>query len=1056
MPRKKQGVDFFRSLCGNRKLFYLRKWASFLTINTLISYNRIQLCGLFNGLCAENFIMRVTMSKLILLPIYFFAFLTGAAGLIYEVSWQKYLSRILGSDTIATSIILATFLGGLSAGYYLCGKLTVKVKNHFKAYALLEGIIGVWGLFFPVIFSAVDSATRSWSFSSPFLIVLQGLLCSGVLLGIPTICMGGTIPFLTRGISQNIEEATAVHASVYGINTAGAFIGTLAAGFFMIPGLGLPLTVMETALLNFSAALFFYLISAKITSREVEIESSSTREENAPSYGTLTSFRYPPRILYIVAFLSGFYVMTLENVLIRFVNLSIGSSSYSFTMIISVFVLAIAIGSYAVGRLKNLSRHVLFFNQLFIAMFLFLLYLSIDTWPYWAHLIRISIQSNIAGFWVYYANVFLMLTLFLILPVSFMGATVPITFHEIKRDLAHVGRHSGSLFSWNTIGNLIGSLVGGIIFFYVFDLPSIFSVAIFLAALSACLAAWKLSKKYFGLAVLLSAVSLVFVLTTPFYDITHFMIGIFRFHNPLSFSMSGPHEFFKQLMGSRISKFHKDGVMASVDVIERPEMLDLNGNKPLAIFINGKSDSSTYGDIYTLKLSAHLPALLAAQRKNVMVIGMGTGVTAGELTLYPDIERIDVAEISKTVVEALPYFSQSTYHVHNNPKLKIHIGDAFRILGRTRKKWDIIISEPSNPWVTGVDLLFTKEFYGLAKEHLSSDGILLQWVQIYDANIQMVGMIANTVMQAFQRCHVFMASPTDLLIIATDKEFTHQDIERAENMLEENPAVRSSLATIHLSSLDTILLRELWPTSYIRTFFSDFGIQTMDHPRLHYMAGKMFFLGFRMDKNILLNPASVPYISDYLLVKKYPAWAEMKLDSELLNSFLKSTENLISGDQFLMAPSVKLKAYLTYPDRFLLTNQDKEFFMVDLISIITGKTHGEGAWRKIGLQGASYRRKAEVMLSHINQHRDWIIPYSIDGLKAFLKEGMIKGVDVYEKNWCALQIAFLVTYEGADTERIKTVLDNLERDKNGQVFLRKADEGIWELIEKWLKRSAGP
>ena len=133
--------------------------------------------------------------------------------------------------------------------------------------------------------------------------------------------------------------------------------------------------------------------------------------------------------------------------------------------------------------------------------------------------------------------------------------------------------------------------------------------------------------------------------------------------------------------------------------------------------------------------------------------------------------------------------------------MKIHIGDAFRILGRSKNKWDIIISEPSNPWVTGVDLLFTKEFYVLAKERLSADGILLQWVQVYDANIEMVGMIVNTVTQAFRRCHVFMANAGDLLIVATDKEFAREDLERAENLLRTNEAVRASLDFIHLSSL---------------------------------------------------------------------------------------------------------------------------------------------------------------------------------------------------------------------------------------------------------------
>jgi spermidine synthase len=992
------------------------------------------------------------MSKLLIVPVYFFAFITGAAGLIYEVTWQKYLSRILGSDSMATAVILATFLGGLSAGYYFCGRLTVKVRNHFKAYAFLEGIIAVWGIFFPVIFGVVDSATRGWTFSPPLVILFQGLVCSGLLMGVPTICMGGTIPFLTRGISQSVEEATGVHAKVYGINTVGAFMGTLAAGFFLIPSLGLPLTVMETALLNFSAALFFFFASPRLRSGEAGLSDVSAVGERVASHGALPALRYPPRMLYTVAFLSGFYVMTLENVLIRLINLSLGSSSYSFTIIVSVFVLSIAIGSYVVGRLKRLQRDLLFFNQLFIALLLMLLYCSLDTWPYWAHLIRISIQSNIAGFWIYYTNIFVALSLVLVLPVSLMGATVPITFHEIKRDLANVGRHSGLLFSWNTVGNLIGSLVGGIIFFYFFDLPGIFSVAIFLTALSACLVAWNLSKKYLTIATAVAAVALVFVAITPFYDVNHFVIGAFRFRSPLSYSMSGPREFFRHLMGSRTVKFHKDGSTASVAVTERSEMMHFKGQIPLSIVINGKSDSSTVDDIYTLKLSAHIPAILASQRRNVMVIGLGTGVTAGELTLYPDIERIDVAEISQTVVDALPYFSKATRDVHNSPKVKIHIGDAFRILGRTRNKWDIIISEPSNPWTTGVDLLFTKEFYALAKERLSDNGILLQWVQIYEADIRMVGMIVNTVMQEFQRCHIFIANPGDLLIVATDKEFARDDLERSENVLRTNEAVRASLDTIHLSSLDRILLRELWSTSYIRDSFSDSGIQTMDHPRLHYLAGKMFFLGAGIGQNVLLSSDSIPYISEYLLVKRHPEWANFALDSETFKSFLESARDVVREYDLPMAPAIRLKAYLYDSEKFSLTEQEKQFFKVDLIPLITGDVTNEGAWVKVGLKDATYRKKAEAMLSHIYQHRNWIVPYPINGLKVLLEEGIIQGTDAYEKNWCSLQTVSILMSERADMGQIKGVLDRLQRDESGRVLLQKGDEGLLESIEMQLKK----
>ncbi len=218
------------------------------------------------------------------------------------------------------------------------------------------------------------------------------------------------------------------------------------------------------------------------------------------------------------------------------------------------------------------------------------------------------------------------------------------------------------------------------------------------------------------------------------------------------------------------------------------------------------------------------------------------------------------------------------------------------------------------------------------------------------------------------------------------------------------------------------------------------------------MAGKMFFIGGATERNVLLNPGSIPYIPEYLLVKRHPGWVDSRLESEILKSFLESTRNLAGEDDFPMSLSVKLKAYLSDPSKFSLTDQEKQSLMVDLIPLIAGKIRSEEAWGKVGLKGASYRRKAEAMMFHVNQHRNWIVPYPIDGLKALLKEGMIKGTDAYEKNWCALQSASILMYEGADMGQVKLVLAGLKRDREGRVLLQKGDEGLWERIEMSLKK----
>ncbi len=206
-------------------------------------------------------------------------------------------------------------------GYYLCGILTTRIRNHFRAYAILELIIGGWCLLFPVFFDQINALTASWSFRYPYWTVIQGLACSFLLMGIPTICMGGTIPFLTRALATRLAKATEVNSLVYAVNTAGAFAGALLADFYLIPAYGLPLTMMGASLINILTFLFFYGISKYW--QNFNLEDPSSGEGDSAATSPVDADR-PVALfaLYATAFLSGFYVMTLENVIIRLAALS--------------------------------------------------------------------------------------------------------------------------------------------------------------------------------------------------------------------------------------------------------------------------------------------------------------------------------------------------------------------------------------------------------------------------------------------------------------------------------------------------------------------------------------------------------------------------------------------------------------------------------------------------------------------------------------------------------------------------------------------------------------
>lgn len=971
----------------------------------------------------------------------FFIFITGAAGLIYQVTWQKYLSRLLGSDSVATAVILATFLGGLSLGYYLCGKITTRVNRHFAAYAILEGVIGLWCAAFPFVFGTVERLTQYWSFSPPAAIVLQGVLCSALLIAVPTICMGATVPFLTRGISMNLVEATRVHANVYAVNTAGAFVGTLLAGFYLIPRFGLPATMIGTSALNFAAFGFFLVLPMFYAQAGPEKPSRGAVDEIPPET-PVPGKGFPAFLLYSIAFLSGFYVMSLENVLIRITNLSLGSSSYSFSIIVSVFILSIAAGSFVVGRFENISKRVLYVNQVLVTVSLAAIFLTLDKWPYWAHLLRISFQSNIAGFRGFYVQIFLALALILILPVGFMGATIPIIFHELKQSLKTVGKHSGMILSWNTAGNLIGSLVGGIVLYYALNIKGVFLTAAALAALSACLAAWKLSKKYLIPTALLFVVVGLMGASPSLFEEKNFMTGTFRIRTPLNFSFTGAANFFEKLNASQDLLYYKDGPAATVAVTRDRTRFPLFDKKSMALFVNGKSDSSTIGDIYTVKLLAHLPALLAEKRKNVMVVGLGTGVTAGELTLYPDVERIDVAEISPSVVEALPLFREFTYDLHKDPRYNIHIGDAFRVIGRSRKKWDIVISEPSNPWVTGVDSLFSKDFYRLVKNHLTEKGVLMQWAHTIISSPEMIAMILNTVGQEFKHSRVFLGG-SDLLILASNVPVTCDNLRRAESDLTNNAKLRQSLQEIGVSSMASLLIKERWTPSYIADYFSDAGIQSLDHPKLHYMAGQNFFYGKNLPLKFFLNTETTAYMNEYLFYQQCENWQIASNEKKSYMALLESTRSRIDFETMLPITKALLhRGYLSDPKQYPLSRELLGELRDDLLTFVARYPESEKEWAVVGLEGASIRAKAEPLLEHVQNFRNWMVPYPLDGIVTLLQKGVFEGRDANEKNWCALQLALLLTRERVEKSYIDEILDNTVKTTGGEIILEENDRHL--------------
>ena len=773
-------------------------------------------------------------------------FATGGAGLIYQVVWQRYLARLLGNDSLATATVLAVFLAGLSLGYWAWGRRSLDGTGLLRTYGRLECVIGLWALVFPLWFGLIDRWTSSWRLETPWSLAAGGAFCAAVLIGLPTFCMGATVPILTQALTRLLERATRTHALVYAINTAGAVAGALVTGFFLVHRFGLPGTLRLGAILNIAAGLYFLGLYRR--------HGAGTRD--APLPAQAGNARLGWRLCAIAA-LSGFAFMTLESIWIRFTQLSVGASSFNFSLVVAAVVLAIALGAWLAGRRSPRPPGALFRNQFAAAVSLAALFATLDAWPWFAYVIRTRFPSTDAGFVAFNAALFVALVAGIGVPAGLMGATLPLTFDAARKTLRSVGRQAGALLGWNALGSLLGGLLGGYLLLARLNLGETYLTAVLTVVASAWIAASPLHRARVASMSGLTVAILVLAAWFP-YDPLRFAVGTFRLRETIEQDEWGPAGFYESYYRSRTVLAYRDGPEGTFAVVENltPEQLltrdfpvlaaELFESErypggasalPRSIVVNGKSDSSTYYDRETLRLSAHLPALFGVCPERALVIGLGTGVTAGELTLYPGIERIRVVEISPAVSDFLIFFDDATHGLREDPRYELVTGDAFRVLRRSEERFDVIVSEPSNPWVLGVDQLFSREFYALIGKRLAQDGIFVQWIQRYATTQEVYDTVVRTLRNEFPYLRAFRGAEHDDLFVASKMSLADERLVTLGELLRNNPEVRRSLAEIDLLGVDDLLLREL----PIPDAPDGERLETLDRPRIHHLSGRAFF-----------------------------------------------------------------------------------------------------------------------------------------------------------------------------------------------------------------------
>ncbi|MDI6767136.1 MAG: fused MFS/spermidine synthase [Bacteroidota bacterium] len=767
--------------------------------------------------------------------------LSGICGLIYEVAWAKYLSLFIGNTAYSHMIVLATFMGGLALGAFYWGRYADKSTNQLKLYGILEIVIGVYCLIYPTTIGLCEKlfisiASSSNIASDQTILLLIKFLLSFITLIIPTFIMGGTLPILTKFLTKSIAEAGKGVATLYYINSLGAVIGTALAGFYLIRIYSLDGAIWIASVLNLIVGVTAVLVASRV---KIEQLQKTTSIDNKKEVGKIFSQK-SIKVAIITAAVSGFTAFLYELAWIRLLSNILGSSTYSFSIMLIAFISGIALGSWIVSliikRVRNLMS-LLWMCQLGTAISMILMLPLYERLPYYLIKITSYLSNQPENFSIFLFIEFLFCFVIMILPTTFSGMSLPVASRIASNDIRFLGKSIGGVFSINTIGTVIGALVTGLILIPIMGVKLTIEIGVLInGVLGLAILFWD-AKLYIrwriGFAVLFIMMAVGYRVLFPVWNEYIWIIGAFR----TVFAEAAPKSFeeFKNAneTGRKIL-WYKEGVNANVAVIE----VSTQDTIQRSLVINGKTDASTIGDLSTQVLLAQTPLLLLPNSGDALVIGLGSGITCGSALRHP-LRSLDCVEISSEVVEGSSFFANENYDFLFDPRTKLYVDDAITYLKITPKKYNYIISEPSNPWIAGIGNLFSTEFFELCKKRLQPGGVLTQWFHTYDMDDQVLRLILNTITKSFPVVTIWRVSDSDILILASTSP-----INPDFDMLERKfmiPAIAGELARINIFDLPTFLSTQITTTVNTASLFHNGIINSEKRPLLEFLAPITFF-----------------------------------------------------------------------------------------------------------------------------------------------------------------------------------------------------------------------
>ena len=804
--------------------------------------------------------------------------LSGASGLIYEVIWMRQLTLIFGSTVFATSTVLTAFMAGLALGsFYFGRKIDESTQSPLRIYALLEAGIGGFCLVWPLILAALSAlyVLIHRNITSEFytLSLIRFVLTFGVLL-IPSTLMGGTLPVLTRFFVKRLEQLGTNIGILYALNTFGAVIGTVAAGFFLIEALGIRWTLGVGIAINFAVAAIAIVLARKTLA--TEDTSHQLKEEPIEPEPSLTDNQQltpdtSKLVLYAIG-ISGFCALAYEVLWTRIMVFFLGSTTYAFATMLAAFLFGIALGSIVLARwVDRIKQPVAIFGIIQLGIGLFALILM----PAFEELYGLSraFQSTfgLSRFWTFFSCFLVMC-----LPTFLMGASFPLVTKIYTGSARQLGKSIGNVYAVNTVGSILGSFCAGFILIPLLGIRPSIVLTVALNSGIGCLLILKSRWQTETGKSLIQGIGI----GMPILNVGLALILLLTVNQPLFLKSA---IFKTQRPGDTLVDYNEE-VDATVTTLKDDE-----GVYRLYVDTNQAADASRW-DSPSHRVIAHLPLLLHPRPKRALVVGFGMGLTSHSITQHG--VQVDAIEVSNGVLSAAQkYFTHVNGNVFENRLFNYKLNDGRNHILMTKTKYDMISTGIIHPLVSaGSSNIYTADFYRLCRKILTEDGIMCQWVPLHRLPEAHYKMIVRTFIEVFPETTLWYKYTPDFVILIGTREPLQINY---KNFIDRAQIanIREGLAADDLDGMSLIDSFMMGPET-VHKYVGAGPIHTDNRPRLEFFRGAD--LVGTTTQNVKgmakYRERVLPYLTNY-----GRTLAEQRATREKLNTYFRATEQLILG-----------------------------------------------------------------------------------------------------------------------------------------------------------------